>query len=770
MAPQAPSPLTANNIHTTSVKVDKDAFITSFLRSQKSFTSTYKSEGLLYSASWSKGDSDTHEQDPQGSTKKAQRRPPSDLASTVLVPRVPLADSPNLTPGPQAPARRASRNQADCTDDEDERPTKSLPKVPRKTGNIATVKKAAGEPQQQSEPKGATGKKRARSHDSDYAARLEQRRDRRRAKRAIVKPILSDESDAESEQTRTRREPKKKSQNKGQKLATGLALMHGFNATNVGSGRITVKPSRGLYSKGKASGMTMTAAQKKKKASKGQRWTEASFLNRRVKGDQKSEGSGAKSDTSSEAGAAKSKRHKFKLCNYDHKREAQRQSSPDPDEVSEKKSSVVWDIEHDSDVPTANSVDKPKSLVMQSKSAHWGKSIGSRKVTQFSPLASPPRAPDIPVVSPKRSDAGDTTSLSLRPSQSASQVQATKLEVDPVTKSRFFRPVQVAAVQAKITQERKSESPHLEDNDPDAMDSVHRDNHCPKPFPTTRHDSPSPSANSSIASRMPIEHAGEPAYALMSTPDFSDNYKEMATFSEPWLANSEGTQASFEDNYRAQRLHDEISDPLRWEGSSVDPVEDQYDVSAVDLRAHGYLERSSAVGSFDQDYMRTYDDALPARSMELVDVLDGQYEVPLYSITALEELDSGDVLGDLLYDDRGSGSGVFLDDLGADSLMDEAPLEDSAMGPLSDGPGRGADSIDLEPLDDSVQTDSSGFSREDEVAQADFVHGRELLLGMREDMMEIDSSVSGRPVYQTVSKAEESVAKQLKGHWLPQRF
>ena len=64
------------------------------------------------------------------------------------------------------------------------------------------------------------------------------RRERRRIKRAIVDPKKVN-IDEENEKERDR---KKKNSKKDKKtsLAAGLALMHGFSAENLGSGRITV--------------------------------------------------------------------------------------------------------------------------------------------------------------------------------------------------------------------------------------------------------------------------------------------------------------------------------------------------------------------------------------------------------------------------------------------------------------------------------------------------------------------------------------------------
>lgn len=75
---------------------------------------------------------------------------------------------------------------------------------------------------------------------------LEERRERRRAKKAIVAPKpLPAESDSGEDTDRERRgrsgkASKKSKKGKGLNMLAGLALMHGFSATNIGKNRLTV--------------------------------------------------------------------------------------------------------------------------------------------------------------------------------------------------------------------------------------------------------------------------------------------------------------------------------------------------------------------------------------------------------------------------------------------------------------------------------------------------------------------------------------------------
>lgn len=82
---------------------------------------------------------------------------------------------------------------------------------------------------------------------------LAERKERRRAKRAVLKPasnvVTRDAVDvAVGHQSATPTKPsssrREKSKAKVNKLSAGLALMHGFSAQNVGASRLTVSESQ----------------------------------------------------------------------------------------------------------------------------------------------------------------------------------------------------------------------------------------------------------------------------------------------------------------------------------------------------------------------------------------------------------------------------------------------------------------------------------------------------------------------------------------------
>ncbi|KAG6886707.1 hypothetical protein C0992_002725 [Termitomyces sp. T32_za158] len=76
--------------------------------------------------------------------------------------------------------------------------------------------------------------------EKEYKQRLKERRERKRVKRAVMKSASNDDSLDESSAEGTQGKNKmikKTAKNIG---LAGFALMHGFTATNVGKGRLTV--------------------------------------------------------------------------------------------------------------------------------------------------------------------------------------------------------------------------------------------------------------------------------------------------------------------------------------------------------------------------------------------------------------------------------------------------------------------------------------------------------------------------------------------------
>lgn len=94
--------------------------------------------------------------------------------------------------------------------------------------------------------------------DEEREARLGERRERKRVKRGIVKPGTN--TAVHISPPASERENKKVARKRGKNHSgtAGLALLHGFSATNVGKNRLTLKPlaSLGVFNKGKSSAKT----------------------------------------------------------------------------------------------------------------------------------------------------------------------------------------------------------------------------------------------------------------------------------------------------------------------------------------------------------------------------------------------------------------------------------------------------------------------------------------------------------------------------------
>ncbi|KAH7916179.1 hypothetical protein BJ138DRAFT_692286 [Hygrophoropsis aurantiaca] len=188
--------------------------------------------------------------------------------------------------------------------------------------------------------------------EQDRAARLTERRERKRIKRAITKPQLS-ENPAVSPPP-TKKAGSKSREKQGKKRSTSaLALMHGFTATNVGKGRITLQPSIGVgvFNKGKASVKTSSCA--KQTTLKPNVFSEFSFLNRTPKRiriiNHKRKSPNIK----------EKKLPGQEICPADNDREAPQSKGPPASEI--------WDIESDDRLPSSSSPSKGKaSQILQS--------------------------------------------------------------------------------------------------------------------------------------------------------------------------------------------------------------------------------------------------------------------------------------------------------------------------------------------------------------------------------------------------------------------
>ncbi|KAI0649996.1 hypothetical protein C8Q79DRAFT_941858 [Trametes meyenii] len=124
--------------------------------------------------------------------------------------------------------------------------------------------------------------------DEEYIRRLSERKKRKRKRKEITdpRPVAPSEgfqdssSDAGDYRKGAGRVSKKGKKGKGHNMPAGLALMHGFSATNVGKNRLTMQldPAVGVFSKGKAS--VRTAIKDKPTKSRLKLFSEQHFLSK----------------------------------------------------------------------------------------------------------------------------------------------------------------------------------------------------------------------------------------------------------------------------------------------------------------------------------------------------------------------------------------------------------------------------------------------------------------------------------------------------------
>ncbi|KAG2056507.1 hypothetical protein BDR06DRAFT_953035 [Suillus hirtellus] len=214
--------------------------------------------------------------------------------------------------------------------------------------------------------------------DEEREARLSERRERKRVKRDIVKPntdIAVHVSPSASE-----KECKKVARKKGKKHSgtAGLALLHGFSATNVGKNRLTLKPSAslGVFNKGKSSAKTKIY---KTKEPAHKLFSEIAFLNKTV--TTKQYGSpvdeSVVSDSSSRPPSAVKK---IKITNHCKDRKSTQSTSNHSASPDLPRGSTAisepWDIELQSKCPSDGFCPQPGkiiagTLVLDPRMANW---------------------------------------------------------------------------------------------------------------------------------------------------------------------------------------------------------------------------------------------------------------------------------------------------------------------------------------------------------------------------------------------------------------
>ena len=298
--PHLPSLSTPNLRKLDAGKSDKTSFLRSYIRSQEAHLASYAREGKSLAAAWA-----SPSVQPAVSSRPTKRVRDVELESGFGTPLLKPRQA-RIAPRPDARSPRVHKEAADSVrigtegkgnrptassskpvkdavgvtvdidraSDTDERPTKRL----RQSGLqqfakplLRTTKKIAHAKDEQSDTRTKPLVKKRTAHvDEDHensayptplkristfrkmSLGLAARRERRRAKKAIVdpKPIPAasvssvGSEDGDRDYAVKGLEQKKGKKGKALKIPAGLALMHGFSAQNIGKNRLTVSPLR----------------------------------------------------------------------------------------------------------------------------------------------------------------------------------------------------------------------------------------------------------------------------------------------------------------------------------------------------------------------------------------------------------------------------------------------------------------------------------------------------------------------------------------------
>ncbi|KAJ8502441.1 hypothetical protein ONZ45_g11757 [Pleurotus djamor] len=618
-------------------------------------------------------------------------------------------------------------------------------------------------------------KKDARSSsdlDEEHAARLLERKERKRVKRAIMQPDsipVEDSRGDKSNKKPAKKAGKKEKKSQKEKLPPGFSLMYGLNAANIGANRITVKPpvSIGVFNKGKASLPAQPKTKPPKVKSKSQ-FSEGTFLKRlvnpaaeSVQSEEERNEPESGSDTLSEASSSPStprsrKRSRArKAAAPATKKKSVPKPRPNPSihpsESSESEAtptrkrdeSVIWDIEQDDKLSLPSALSECKHLSPPTP-LREGTVILNAQCLRPSQLV-----PSRSIVHSALEVDMDVSQLSLQPSDSASQVKACPPQI--ATISRFFESKLAPSVPAVcadspprlVSQRRKPDSgpPIYLDTKPSAP--LTQVEPCDLPVSLDLDYSvPAPPSSLGSPERLPYPLLASSLHAslhldfhrhvdndslLCGEPTQSSAHLELEDQSFPSRPVSPCDTLLLVDNMEASRLDAAFSNgQIAFQGQDIEaeevsPLIRAYGFSSSYLPTDLFLERECLTVRPPSSYL-TDDDFL---STHLIDNDDHFIEFPpsvMDNITHFNDSDPQDAFsepydtGSLLGQDDESISEVFSDQL----------------------PDR-------------------------------FYQGRALLLGMAQPGLPVIMSRELDDA-QPLSQAEEDVVKLLRGHWHPQRF
>ncbi|KAJ7781317.1 hypothetical protein B0H16DRAFT_1497933 [Mycena metata] len=389
-------------------KLDKNQFIDSYLRGQKAHAKSYAEEGRSLSSSWH---IHTTPQKPAAVSSGSHN---VGFATPILTARTPHPVNREASKKENIPSKSANKPTAD--------------KKPKANDVPDKVQKSKKRARPESDP------------DEDQVARLLERRERKRVKRAIVQPKEPSEPDTASSNGNFKSKKRTKAKGKKPKVPAGFALMHGFTATNVGKNRLTLKPPSnvGVFKKGKASFNAKIKA--KPKGHKTQHFSEFGFLNntKKVADHVASDSSSASSSESSATSAQEIQKPKKKAVSQKSRQVAVAKTASETHPTAD---SEIWDIESHASAKKKLRRQKTQSVEKTSAIQVAGTVVVDARMPAWSERVA--RAAEV--------DAGEIpdaivipSSPSLRPSQSASQVQPLVHPQRIEAASRYFPAVKQA--------------------------------------------------------------------------------------------------------------------------------------------------------------------------------------------------------------------------------------------------------------------------------------------------------------------------------------
>ncbi|THV08633.1 hypothetical protein K435DRAFT_847482 [Dendrothele bispora CBS 962.96] len=749
-------------------KIDKTQFISSFIQSQKSHAKAYAEEGL------SAFNSDLPEKENQFG----------------------FSSTPFLKP--RNPKINVQENPAS--------------QLSKETKPSEEFKPAASTSRKISKKRSST---KAGSDCEEQAARMAERRERKRAKRMIVKPDTKESNVPPSGSKKGRSKNQRKenqSSRTNNKIPAALALIHGFSATNVGGQRLTVpSPVVGVFNKGKASTKIRVPDKKGSQKNNMQWFSEELFLNKASKEPDKAQKTRVDTSSDSESKSIpelpKKPKSKTEIKNKQESAaepqesdsstlESQRKDTSDTGLSQYDKGiaveSEVWNIERDSFVLPSHvsSVKCPspnvehRSVVLNTQDISWSKSLPLR--AQEDDVNSDGFLHD---TIPSDAQRCTKSSSSLAPSQSASQVGLSRhrnADTPPFLVSKYF--VQNPNETLRIRE--RSVSPPGEDPQRD-QSSLMRPSDAQQHF--TRGNSFLPNDQPSGEVRVHLPRLSSEDHYLRSCKE----QLETPLLSSPHQ--DRGVAICYEHV------------PGRGFFSPVQEISE--DVVVETCLPQGTVIHNSA---YVDCHSHTYKNSIPSSTSSGLEV-----DWPLYEQTGSDQTlfaatrsdydqylmpSDGYALSDVLIQDvdQAQDQQAYESDVYANTPEDATPvlsivdvnawqLDDVYMG-CSNVPEEGYDCKNTDEedpfLDQDVMDMPDGSYFEDmdlfsECAQNDtsdhecalsmsevdndneldgrqgFLQGRELLLGL---------CGNGGRMHTHISSVEADVAKNMKGHWLPQRL